>query len=376
MGFVQPPTKLQATRLTLIFRSSVNTIAAAELIHTVNPSVPGWAGVLIVAFCTLFVVLFGYKIVHYYEFWSWLPATIVFLVILGVFAHSGAYVDIEWGAGTSEMGGILSFGASIFGFAAGWSSIAADYTVYQPSTQSKARVFGFTFMGLIIPLLFTQFLGVACMSATAINGGDNRYQAGYDEAGTGGLLGAILIPATGDFVRFCMVILALTTIANNCPNIYSVSLTVQVFGKWIEAVPRFLWTLVGTAAYIGISIPGYSYFETVLENFMNFIGYWIAIYSTIGLLEHFVFRRGFKGYKPELYDQPDQLPMGLAAVFAFCCGVVGMVAGMSQTWWVGWVALHAGSKPFGGDVGWEFASALAATAYLITRPIELRFIRR
>ena len=37
-------------------------------------------------------------------------------------------------------------------------------------------------------------------------------------------------------------------------------------------MPRFIWTAVGTAIYIAIAIPGYSHFEEVLENFMNFIG--------------------------------------------------------------------------------------------------------
>jgi NCS1 nucleoside transporter family len=295
--------------------------------------VPPYAGILIIAFCTLLVTMFGYKVVHIYEFWSWIPSFIIFLIVLGVFAHSGDFVDIPWETGTAEMGSVLSFGSVIFGFAIGWCSYAADYTVYQPSSQSKIKVFGWTFLGLIVPLLFTQMLGVAVYSATSLNGGDNRYAEGYAASSTGGLLGAVLIYHLGDFGKFCLVMLALSIIANNCPNIYSVSLTVQVLGRWIQWVPRFVWTVVATGAYIAIAIPGYSHFESVLDNFMNFIGYWLAIYSGIGLCDHFVFKKGFKGYAPECYDQPDKLPPGIAAVFAFCCGVIGMVAGMSQVWW-------------------------------------------
>jgi len=39
----------------------------------------------------------------------------------------------------------------------------------------------------------------------------------------------------------------------------------------------------------------------------------------------------------------------------------------------GWIALHAGALPFGGDVGWELGAAFAITGYLIARPIERRF---
>lgn len=310
--------------------SSVNSIVGAQLLNAVNNDVPGYAGIIIIAVGTFVITLFGYKVVHAYEFWSWIPTLIVFFIVLGEFAHSGNFVNLSWSTGTSELGGVLSFGATVFGFATGWTSYAADYTVYQPSNQSRKKVFLWTFLGLVFPLLFCEMLGIAVMTATSLNNYDNIYETGYENAGVGGLLAAVLIPPLGRFGQFCLVILALSIIANNCPNIYSVALTVQVFGRWTQMVPRFIWTGVATGVYIAIAIPGYSHFETVLENFMNFIGYWLAIYSGISLTEHFVFKRGFSGYRPEHYDQPDKLPPGIAAVSAFCFGVAGMIVGMSQ----------------------------------------------
>ncbi|KAL1652080.1 Purine-cytosine permease fcy21 [Diplodia intermedia] len=305
--------------------SAVNSIVGAELIHAVNNDVPGWAGIVIIAICTFLVTLFGYKVVHAYEFYSWIPTFIIFLIVLGTFAHSGAFVNIPWGVGQSEMGGVLSFGVTVYGFATGWASYAADYTVYHPSSQSRRKVFLSTALGLIFPLLFTEMLGIAVMSATAINGGDNRYQAGYSNSGTGGLLAAVLFPPLGGFGKFCLVILALSIVANN---------------------------------------------------FMNFIGYWLAIYEGIALTDHFLFRRGIAGYVPEHYDQPSKLPPGIAAVVAFGFGVAGMVTGMSQTWYVGKIALHAGEAPFGGDVGFELGFAFAAVSYAVLRPIELKVFGR
>lgn len=353
----------------------MNSIVGAELINAVNPDVPGWAGILIIAICTLFVCIFGYKIVHLYEFWSWIPTFIIFLIVLGVFAHSGAFVNIPMGVGDAEIGSVLSFGAVVFGFAVGWSSYAADYTVYQPVTQSRRKVFLATWLGLIFPLLFTEMLGAAISTATA-NGKGNKYAVGYKTSGTGGLLAAILIEPLGTFGKFCLVILALSIIANNCPNIYSIALTMQVFGRWAQNVPRFVWTTLGTAVYIAIAIPGYDHFEIVLENFMNLIGYWLAAYSGIVLTDHFVFRRGFSGYIPEQYDQPDKLPPSIAAVLAFGLGVVGMVVGMSQSWYVGALALKVGLPPFGGDIGFELAFGFAATSYLGLRFAEKKFFGR
>lgn len=252
--------------------SSVNSIVGAQLIHAVNHNVDGAAGIIIIAACTLMVTLFGYKVVHLYEFWSWIPTFIIFLIVIGTFAHSGDFQHIPMGVGKSELGSVLSFGSVIYGYATGWTSYAADYTVYQPSNKSRTKVFWATWVGLIFPLLFTEMLGVAVMTATDINNGDNIYQSGFNDSGTGGILAAVLFPHLGGFGKFCLIILALSIIANNCPNLYSVALTMQVLGRWTQRVPRFVWTFIATCVYIAIAIPGYSHFVTVLDNFMNFIG--------------------------------------------------------------------------------------------------------
>ncbi|KAI9653683.1 MAG: hypothetical protein M1831_005711 [Alyxoria varia] len=357
--------------------SSVNVIVGAQLLHTVNPDVPGFAGIIIIAVCTFVVTLFGYKVVHIYEFWSWIPTFIIFLIVLGEFAHSGDFINLPMSVGDSAVGSILSFGSVIYGFATGWTSYAADYTVYHPSNQSRKKVFLWTWLGLIFPLLFTEMLGCAIMTATTLDeNATNKYATGYAESGAGGLLGAVLIPPLGGFGKFCLVILALSIIANNCPNIYSVALTAQVFGRWVQRVPRFMWTLIATAVYIAVAIPGYVHFEEVLEHFMNFIAYWLAIYEGVALMEHFVFRRGIGGYDAEHYDMPHKLPPGIAAIGSFCVGVVGVVLGMSQFWFVGPIGIRIGAPPFGGDIGFELGFAFAAVAYLALRPLERKYFGR
>ena len=135
---------------------------------------------------------------------------------------------------------------------------------------------------------------------------------------------------------------------------------------------------MGTAkgALAELVTQGYSHFEEVLQNFMNFIGYWLAIYQSIALTEHFFFKRGAGGYQPAIYDKPRLLPPGIAAVAAFCVGVVGVVMGMSQQWFVGPIAIKIGSPPYGGDIGFELGFAFAMVAYLVFRPLELKMFDR
>ena len=54
----------------------------------------------------------------------------------------------------------------------------------------------------------------------------------------------------------------------SCPNIYSLTFSLQILTHYAQSIPRFLWTFVGTAIYVAIAIPGYSHFQSILENFM------------------------------------------------------------------------------------------------------------
>lgn len=352
--------------------SSVNVIVGSQLLHAVNSDVPGWAGILVIAGGTFLITLFGYKVVHFYEMVSWIPCFIIFLVTLGEFAHSGDFVNIPMGRGEGEAASILSFSASIFGFATGWASYAADYTCYQPVNTSRTRIFCWVFAGLFFPLCFTEMLGVAI--ATAIPSNPAFAQA-YETDHIGGLLHEVLVPPLGGFGKFCVVVLALSIVGNNCPNIYSLTFSLQIMTHYAQLIPRFIWTFVGTAVYIAIAIPGYSHFESVLENFMLIIGYWLAIYEGISLPEHFVFKRGFSGYAVEHFDQPKHLPPGIAALGAFLFGVLGAAMGMAQVWYIGPIGKLIGVG-YGGDIGFELAFAFAAVTYIPFRYFELKYFGR
>lgn len=140
----------------------------------------------------------------------------------------------------------------------------------------------------------------------------------------------------------------------------------------MQRVPRFVWSLIGTAVYVAISVPGYDMFEPWLENFMLLIGYWLAVYEGVALVEHFVFRapRGAAGYEVDAYDDPSRLPPGFAALGASLAGVLGAVLGMAQAWFTGPLGRLCGGDGSGGDIGFELAFGFSAVTYLVLRAVE------
>ena len=158
----------------------VNTVASSQLLNMVNTpnNCPLWAGCLIIVGCTVLVTFFGYNVIHAYEKWSWVPNFAVFLVIIARLKMSGAFTGGEWTSGPTTAGNVLSFGGAVFGFAAGWTTYAADYTVYMPRSTNKYTIFFSLTAGLSLPLFFTMILGAASAMG-AVNNPDwmNYYKS-------------------------------------------------------------------------------------------------------------------------------------------------------------------------------------------------------
>jgi purine-cytosine permease-like protein len=160
----------------------------------------------------------------------------------------------------------------IQGFTAGWVSLASDYNVYLPEETPAYKIFGWTYLGLIVPLLLVEWLGVAIAAAATDAVRNPTWAAAYAESELGGLIGAVLVPPLHNFGKFVMVVLVLSVVANNIINVYSMGMSISVIGRWFALTPRWIWPIVITAIYIPIAIVGAHSFASSLENFMNVLG--------------------------------------------------------------------------------------------------------
>ena len=97
---------------------------------------------------------------------------------------------------------------------------------------------------------------------------------------------------------------------------------------------------------------------------------WLTPFITIILIEHFWFRRGYN-YDFTAWDDFKKLPAGIPALTVFLIGTVLALLCMSQTWWVGPIALAVGEPPLGTDISWELA---VGACFLLYPP--LRYLER
>src|SRR5256714_8077655 len=167
--------------------SVVNVIIGGQLVSALSGGViPSWAGILILAVLTTLVSIYGYRYVHRYERYAWIPMAVIFAIMLIVAAPHFSIVGTP-AFGAAGIAGLLSFGGAVYGFATGWSSYAADYNVNQPEETPASRVFWLTFLGVFVPCVLLETLGMAFTTFTP-------WAATFANGLVGDLLAAVVKP--------------------------------------------------------------------------------------------------------------------------------------------------------------------------------------
>lgn len=330
--------------------------------ETINATV----GIVIIAILAMFISFCGFRVLHHYERWAWIPALIALIIAAGCGAK-GLSQQVETEPATAPQ--VLSFGGLVAGFMLPWAVLASDFSTYMHSKAPPMRIAMYTYVGLALPTILLMTLGAA-MGGAVPNIPD--WQAGYEVNTASGVLAAML-HSVGGFGRFVTVILGFSMLGNLAATMYSITLNLQMLVPWLFRIPRVIFSMIITGIVIGVAVEAAKSFFVNLENFLGVIGYWSAAFIGIVFVEHVLFRRSsFSMYtkNEEAWDDSKQLPLGVAAVSAglLCLGL--LVPGMAQIWYTGPI----GEKT--GDIGFEVAFVLSAFAYVPLRYLERKMCGR
>jgi NCS1 nucleoside transporter family len=334
--------------------SAVNIIVSGQLIEALSRgAIPRQVGILAIAMLTTLVSIYGYRYIHLYQRYAWIPMAVAFFLLLIAAAPHLSLAPTPI-LNMTEVASFFSFGGAIYGYSAGWSTYAADYNVKQRETTPARRVFWLTFLGVTIPCIVLEIFGVLVASSYKGQSGIDLLKAAASSSDTIGI--------------FLLLVLSLSAIANNLPNDYSLALSMQVLGKSFQRLSREVWTLIGAIVYVLVAVAAGPDFNETLSNYLLLIAYWLGPWSIILTLEHFVFRRG--RYNVDDWNTPSRLPVGWAALVSLLIGLGGVLLGAAQVYYVGPIALWL-SRPFGMDIGFELGLVFSGVAYYFLRRIEL-----
>jgi purine-cytosine permease-like protein len=328
-------------------------------------------GIVIVAVISWVITVFGIAAFHHYERWAFLPQIIVLFVLVGSAGPQFDTTSPSVGDKETIAADRLSFFSLCLSAAVAWAGCGSDFYVYYPETTKKWKSFTFTLIGLTLSFSFTYLLGVGLATGIAKN---QDWADAYEVSA-----GALVLQGfsgLGGFGKFCGVIVALGAIANNVPGTYSAALNVQMLGRYAVAVPRWVWSTVIVIIYFVCAVAGRNHLFEIFENFLALMGYWMTIFISIALEEHFIFRNGTNGLGFDwlAWNDKSKLPHGFAALTAFLIGWAGSIVSMDQVYYVGPIAQMVGA--YGSDLGIWVGCAFALVVFPPLRWLEIKKIGR
>ncbi|MGY4710393.1 purine-cytosine permease family protein [Mycolicibacterium sp. CBM1] len=323
---------------------ATNSVSGAFALATLFHIGPLLALVIIVLVQTAFA-FFGHNLVQAFERWSFPVLAVIFAIAsVAILAksHLGApAVD----GGMGGMGGFLLTVGTAFGYAAGWTPYAADYTRYLPPTVSTTRTGLFASLGLFLSCAVLEIVGAASVTiGPAVS--DNPTEAFTSE------LASPLAKAT-------LLAIAIGAIAANSINIYSGAMAFVTIGvKLPHHIARALVTVFfGVAGFLvawwALADAAASY-----EAFLLIIAYWIGPWLGVVFADQYL-RQG-QSIAGFLYDRSYSNWPGLAS---FAVGlVVSVLLFSNQEKFVGYIAR---AVPQLGDVTFFVGFLLAGGSYLL-----------
>jgi len=367
-----------------------------------NCAIGSALGVVILAVVSLFLSLIGVKGVMRYEKYSGIVYFVIFLIMYGQAAYVADFStapELGHFEGGNRTAGILSMVSIMYASSASWGSIIADFYVDYPVNTRWYKVAGLTMAGICmcslerlscptnttpgIPSVTGMSLGAIVASCLHSN---PVWKEAYDDKmkGIGFLVQHMLHPTP--FAKVCLTILSMSSLGMMSLSLYSIGIAIQQLGRPVAKVPRFIYTALAFTAVTLLGVIGAERLIPFLVNFLSLLGYWATAYIMIVVLEHYLFRSGYKGYSMynlEVWNDPSQLPVGWAGCSAFILGLVGAIFGMSEAWHQGPLAKLIGSNDIingrmahFADIGNEVCFVVTVLVFIPVRWLELRIMKR
>lgn len=343
--------------------SVVSAIVGGQSIAALNPAhVSTSVGIVVVCLVSFGASLLGYRALHIFNAWTWIPSLISIVIAVGC---GGKHLHLQSAVPAATPAQVLSYGGLIAGYFLTFGGTVSDYSIYHdPRAARKLTVFASYYAGIFIPSVPLLVLGAAIGGAVP---NVPSWAVAYDNLGIGGVMYEMLAPA-GGFGKFILVLLALSVIGNIAISMYSVALNLQMLLPFFARIHRFVFILATFAVMIPCSVRAAEAWEESLENFLALIGYWAGCFDAVLIGELVIFRKmDYGSYDHAAWNVGRKLPTGVPALLASIISFGLVVPGMAEVWYTGPIAETT------GDIGFEMAFVVTAIFYFPLRWAEIKW---
>jgi NCS1 family nucleobase:cation symporter-1 len=310
--------------------------------------IPFWIAVLIVLGVQGAIGFFGYELIHRLQ----AVLTVVLFTTFVVFAVKlvgGHQIVTPATVSGADLTGAFVLEVTIaFSLAVSWASYAADFSRYLPAESSRARVFGFTFAGIVLAYIFIQGIGIAAGDVLT-----EQTAEGVRSVMGGGVLGAL-----------ALLVIALASIGSGVMNDYSGSLALQTIGVRVRRpVSAVIVTALAFALILWLHAADTA---TRFQDVLLLVSYWIPAFVAVVVIDWLLRIRGRASINPA--EEPTDRLDAAVALIVFVLAYAAAIPFMNTSLIEGPIA----RAWHGADIAYFVNLLVAAALYGVYRLLRRR----
>ena len=266
---------------------AVNTVSGTFALQALLPGLGVLGALAIIIVLQVGVAFVGHNLIQKWErYLSYFQAIVWIIVIAVVLGQQGAFEVAPAADAAFPWAGFTLTAGAAYGYTAGWTAFASDYTRYLPANTNSRQLGWAAALGMFFSTTILMSVGAAFV--TIVTG------AVYDEhVNPTSLFADTLSASVGAwFAPIVLLCIAVGSVSANVLNIYSGSLSILAAGvklgaKTRRAIVALVSGVVGTlVAFSAINDLGHAF-----EGFLLVVAYWVAPWLGIVVVDRLL-RKG------------------------------------------------------------------------------------
>ena len=258
---------------------AVNSVSGALALSALtNIPVAGALGIVVLA--QILIAFVGHNLIQVWERYTSYGLAVVWIIVTFMILFGGHKAGFH--ATSFNIGGFTLAAGAAYGYTAGWTPFASDYTRYLPANTNK-RALGLA-AGLGNFFSTTVLMSVGAVAFAAIGIVDNPTKGFTDLLGNGYIASLTLLA------------IAIGSISANVLNVYSGAMSFLAMGfklgfKTRRAIMVLLAGIIGGLVAYDAAVLDPKGLGHSLEGFLLVVSYWVAPWVAIILVDK-ILRKG------------------------------------------------------------------------------------
>jgi NCS1 family nucleobase:cation symporter-1 len=263
---------------------AVNTVSGTFALVALLPGVGVLGALAIIIVFQVGVAFVGHNLIQKWErYLSYFQAVVWVIVIVVVLSLQGGFDVAPAADAAFPWAGFTLTAGAAYGYTAGWTAFASDYTRYLPANTSTKALGWAAGLGNFTATTLIMGVGVVAFNALTGNPGDFWGIANPTAAFT-----AEFNPVFANIVLFSIVI---GSVSANILNVYSGAMSFLAMGfKFGFKTRRAIMVLLAGLAGGLLSFAGVQNGDVAhqLDSFLLVVSYWVSPWIAIVVTERFL----------------------------------------------------------------------------------------